>query len=113
MQQGCACPLHCLLRASTLLDFCRAPVQDIAVDVTGLPSKWPGLELQLELKKKEAASLVAPYSASFGRTLISTIVQADDGGVHAVSLFAERHLPAHVICTHCRMRCGIHAHACL
>jgi hypothetical protein len=41
--------------------------------------------MQLELKKKEAASLVAPYSASFGRTLISTIVQADDGGVHAVS----------------------------
>ena len=41
---------------------------------------------QLKLKQKENETLVAPYSRSYGRTLISTIVESDDGGVHAVSL---------------------------
>ena len=66
--------------------------------------------MQLELKKKEAVSLVAPYSASFGRTLISTIVQADDGGVHAVRFTADCF--SHVMCIQSRMHCGNHAHAC-
>ena len=43
---------------------------------------------QLKLKQKENESLVAPYSRSYGRTLISTIVESDDGGVHAVGLLA-------------------------
>ncbi|CAK0787728.1 hypothetical protein CVIRNUC_010950 [Coccomyxa viridis] len=41
-------------------------------------------ELQLKLKQKENDSLIAPYSRSYNRTLISTIVEAADGGVHAV-----------------------------
>lgn len=45
--------------------------------------------VQLELKKKESASLVAPYSRTYNRTLISTILQSDDGGVHAVSLLSD------------------------
>lgn len=48
--------------------------------------------LQLELKRKEAASLVAPYSASYNRTLISTILQADDGGVYAVHARTKMHI---------------------
>ncbi len=42
--------------------------------------------MQLKLKQKENDSLIAPYSRSYNRTLISTIVEAADGGVHAVSL---------------------------
>ena len=42
----------------------------------------------MKLKQKENDSLVAPYSRSYGRTLISTIVESGDGGVHAVSLAA-------------------------
>ena len=43
---------------------------------------------QLKLKQKENETLVAPYSRSYGRTLISTIAESDDGGVHAVGLLA-------------------------
>jgi hypothetical protein len=42
--------------------------------------------VQLELKKKEAASIVAPYSRAYNRTLISTIVQAEDGGLYVVRI---------------------------
>ena len=44
------------------------------------------VSVQLKLKQKENDSLIAPYSRSYNRTLISTIVEAADGGVHAVSL---------------------------
>ena len=43
---------------------------------------------QLKLKQKENDTLVAPYSRSYNRTMISTVVESDDGGVHAVGLLA-------------------------
>jgi hypothetical protein len=44
--------------------------------------------LQATLKQKEAElELVAPYSRSYGRTLIRTILESEGGGVALVSSF--------------------------
>ncbi|KAK9905717.1 hypothetical protein WJX75_005086 [Coccomyxa subellipsoidea] len=41
-------------------------------------------DLQVQLKLKENASTVAPYSKSYERSLIKTIIDSEDGGSHAV-----------------------------
>ena len=71
------------------------------------------LPLQLELKRKEAASLVAPYSASYNRTLISTILQAEDGGVFAVHAPAEMSWLASRPTTFISSKPPAHAAACM
>ena len=49
------------------------------------------LQVQLQQKRAEADS-VAPYSRSFGRTLVSSILAAE-GGLRLVSLMQPAHLP--------------------
>lgn len=42
--------------------------------------------VQVQLKLKENASTVAPYSKSYERSLIKTIIDSEDGGSHAVGI---------------------------
>ncbi len=41
--------------------------------------------LQLKQEQLKRDRVVAPYSRSYGRTLIRTVVESDGGGVHLVS----------------------------
>ncbi len=53
--------------------YCRSPLRSQRI-----------CAMQVQLKQKESASTVAPYSKSYDRSLISTIIDSEDGGLHAV-----------------------------
>ena len=56
---------------------------------------WDCAVLQVQLQQKRAeADSIAPYSRSFGRTLVSSILAAE-GGLGLVSLTQTAHLPPH------------------
>jgi asparaginyl-tRNA synthetase len=68
--------MRCQRRRCTAADFVASPLEQLVVLL---------LHVQATLKKKEAElDLVAPYSRSYGRTLVNTILGAECGGLSFV-----------------------------
>lgn len=55
----------------------------ISLPLSLTPSLPPVLQIQLK-KKEDEALLVAPYSRSYGRTMVSTILDSESGGAALV-----------------------------
>lgn len=51
--------------------------------LTGHSLHYPSLQIQLK-KKEEEANLVAPYSRSYGRTMVNTILDSESEGLALV-----------------------------
>ncbi|BDA47172.1 Asparagine-tRNA ligase, cytoplasmic 1 [Coccomyxa sp. Obi] len=60
------------------------PAENGAVDAEVVALRRQIADLQVQLREREAGTLVAPYSRSYERSLIASILLSEDGGVHAV-----------------------------